>query len=129
MIVSWILQPYFGRVLLLCARALQGVGISMFPIAFSIVRDQFPREKMAIGQGIIISMFAAGAVIASKSISFSSAPSNDTYPQYCACAGMVGIVSTTKKGPFLYLHARFLSHNKRLIGFWALDRISDVPGK
>jgi len=39
------------------------VDISMFPIAFSIVRDQFPREKMAIGQGIITSMFAAGAVI------------------------------------------------------------------
>jgi MFS family permease len=49
--------------ILLVARALQGVGISMFPIAFSIVRDQFPREKMAIGQGIITSMFAAGAVI------------------------------------------------------------------
>ncbi|MGB6672892.1 MAG: MFS transporter, partial [Candidatus Nitrosopolaris sp.] len=49
--------------ILLIARALQGVGISMFPIAFSIVRDQFPIEKMVIGQGIITSMFAAGAVI------------------------------------------------------------------
>ncbi len=48
---------------MLIARALQGVGISMFPIAFSIVRDEFPSEKMAIGQGIITSMFAAGAVI------------------------------------------------------------------
>ena len=48
---------------MIIARALQGVGISMFPIAFSIVRDQFPREKMAIGQGIITSMFAGGAVI------------------------------------------------------------------
>jgi MFS family permease len=48
---------------MIIARGLQGVGISMFPIAFSIVRDQFPREKMAIGQGIITSMFAGGAVI------------------------------------------------------------------
>jgi MFS family permease len=48
---------------LLIARAIQGVGMSMFPIAFSIVRDQFPREKMSIGQGIITSMFASGAVI------------------------------------------------------------------
>ena len=48
---------------MLIARGLQGVGISMFPIAFSIVRDRFPREKMAIGQGIITSMFGAGAVI------------------------------------------------------------------
>jgi MFS family permease len=49
--------------ILLIARALQGVGISMFPIAFSIVKDEFPREKMAIGQGIITSMFAAGFII------------------------------------------------------------------
>ena len=48
---------------MLIARGLQGVGMSMFPIAFSIVRAQFPREKIAIGQGIITSMFAGGAVI------------------------------------------------------------------
>jgi MFS family permease len=48
---------------MIIARGLQGVGLSMFPITFSIVRDQFPREKMAIGQGIITSMFAGGAVI------------------------------------------------------------------
>ena len=35
----------------------------MFPIAFSIVRDQFPREKISIGQGVITSMFAAGSVL------------------------------------------------------------------
>jgi MFS family permease len=35
----------------------------MFPIAFSIARAQFPREKMAIGQGIITSMYGGGAVI------------------------------------------------------------------
>ena len=27
------------------ARAIQGVGMSMFPIAFGMIRDQFPREK------------------------------------------------------------------------------------
>jgi MFS family permease len=35
----------------------------MFPIAFGIVRDQFPREKISMGQGIITSMFASGAVM------------------------------------------------------------------
>ena len=49
--------------LMLLARGFQGVGLSMFPIAFSIVRAQFPREKMAIGQGIITSMYGGGAVI------------------------------------------------------------------
>jgi MFS family permease len=48
---------------LIVARAIQGIGMSMFPIAFSIVRDQFPREKISIAQGAITSMFAAGSVI------------------------------------------------------------------
>jgi MFS family permease len=30
---------------LVTARVMQGVGISMFPIAFSIIRDKFPPEK------------------------------------------------------------------------------------
>jgi len=48
---------------LFVSRAIQGIGISMFVIAFSIIRDQFPRDKISIGQGIISSMFASGAVI------------------------------------------------------------------
>ncbi len=48
---------------LIAARAVQGVGMAMFVIAFSIIRDQFPREKMSIGQGVISSMFASGAVL------------------------------------------------------------------
>jgi MFS family permease len=35
----------------------------MFVIAFGIIRDQFPREKLSIGQGVISSMFASGAVL------------------------------------------------------------------
>lgn len=52
-----------NMVFMLIARAIQGVGLSMFPIAFGIVRDQFPREKISIGQGVITSMFASGAVM------------------------------------------------------------------
>jgi MFS family permease len=52
-----------GIIFMLVARAIQGIGLSMFPIAFSIVREQFPRQKIAIGQGIISSMFAAGSSI------------------------------------------------------------------
>jgi MFS family permease len=48
---------------LVFARAIQGIGMAMFPIAFSIIRDNFPREKLSIGQGVISSMFASGAVI------------------------------------------------------------------
>jgi MFS family permease len=48
---------------LLAARVIQGIGISMFPIAFGIIRDQLPKEKLAIGIGIFSSMFAAGSVV------------------------------------------------------------------
>ena len=48
---------------LIIARVIQGIGIAMFPIAFSIIREQFPREKLAIGVGVFSSMFAAGSVV------------------------------------------------------------------
>ena len=49
--------------LLLVARVIQGIGISMFPIAFGIIRDQLSKEKLAIGVGVFSSMFAAGSVV------------------------------------------------------------------
>ena len=49
--------------LLIVARVIQGIGISMFPIAFGIIRDQFPIDKLAIGVGVFSSMFAAGSVV------------------------------------------------------------------
>ena len=48
---------------LIASRVIQGIGISMFPIAFGIIRDQFPVHKLAIGVGIFSSMFAAGSVV------------------------------------------------------------------
>ncbi len=48
---------------LIVARVIQGIGISMFPIAFGIIRDQFPIDKLAIGVGVFSSMFAAGSVV------------------------------------------------------------------
>jgi len=32
--------------ILIISRVIQGIGISMFPIAFGIVRDQFPPKKL-----------------------------------------------------------------------------------
>ena len=49
--------------LLLVARVIQGIGMSIFPIAFGIIREQLPKEKLAVGVGIFSSMFAAGSVI------------------------------------------------------------------
>jgi MFS family permease len=48
---------------LLAARIAQGIGISMFPIAFGIVRDIFPIQKLGMAQGIFTSTFFGGSVI------------------------------------------------------------------
>ena len=49
--------------ILVVSRVMLGIGISMFPIAFSIIRDKFPPEKLAIGQAIFTSTLSGGAVI------------------------------------------------------------------
>jgi MFS family permease len=46
---------------MIIARILQGVGISMFPIAFGIIKLQFPPEKISIAQGIFTGVFTAGS--------------------------------------------------------------------
>jgi MFS family permease len=48
---------------LIVTRIIQGVGVSMFPVAFSIIRDKFPPEKLAIGVGIFSAMYAGGSVV------------------------------------------------------------------
>ena len=49
--------------LMLVSRITQGIGISMFPIAFGIIRELLSTQKLAIGVGIFTSMFAAGSVV------------------------------------------------------------------
>ena len=48
---------------MIIARILQGIGLSMFPIAFGIIRLQFPKEKISIAQGIFTGLFTAGSAI------------------------------------------------------------------
>jgi MFS family permease len=48
---------------LLVFRAIQGVGLAMFPLAFALIRDEFPKEKVPTATGIISAMFAVGATI------------------------------------------------------------------
>ena len=49
--------------LLIGARALQGVGMGMLPLAFAMIPEVFPAAQVGRSQGIISSMFAAGAAI------------------------------------------------------------------
>ena len=49
--------------LMIFARILQGIGISMFPVAFGMLKLQFPKEKLSIAQGIFTGVFTAGSAI------------------------------------------------------------------
>jgi MFS family permease len=49
--------------MMIVSRIIQGIGLAMFPVAFAIIREKFPEEKLAIGQGIFTAVFAGGAVV------------------------------------------------------------------
>ncbi|HXQ94864.1 MAG TPA: MFS transporter [Thermoplasmata archaeon] len=46
---------------LIAVRAIQGVGMAMFPLAFSMIPEVFPPRRVGQAQGIVAAMFAAGA--------------------------------------------------------------------
>src|SRR5205807_7869962 len=48
---------------LIAARFVQGAGGGIFPLAFGIVRDEFPREKVAGGIGLLSSILGVGGGI------------------------------------------------------------------
>ena len=45
------------------ARAFQGVGLTVFPLGMSLVREEFPREMVPRAQGILSGMFGAGFAV------------------------------------------------------------------
>lgn len=45
---------------LIAGRAIQGAGGAVFPLAFGIIRDEFPRERVATGIGLISATFGIG---------------------------------------------------------------------
>ncbi len=49
--------------LLIGARAFQGVGMAMFPLAFAMIPETFPAQRVGTAQGLVAAMFAIGAAI------------------------------------------------------------------
>jgi EmrB/QacA subfamily drug resistance transporter len=45
---------------LIGARAIQGLGGAVFPLAFAIIKDEFPAERVGTAVGIVSSVFAVG---------------------------------------------------------------------
>ncbi|MDE1855861.1 MAG: MFS transporter [Candidatus Micrarchaeota archaeon] len=49
--------------ILLILRTIQGIGLTIFPLAVSLIQEQFPRDKVPQAIGIVGAMFGAGAAI------------------------------------------------------------------
>jgi MFS family permease len=49
--------------LLIAARAVQGIGMGMFPLAFAMIPEAFPAARVGGAQGVVSAMFAAGAAL------------------------------------------------------------------
>jgi EmrB/QacA subfamily drug resistance transporter len=45
---------------LIAGRVIQGIGGAVFPLSFGIIRDEFPRERVAAGIGLISATFGIG---------------------------------------------------------------------
>ena len=45
---------------LIVFRSLQGVGGAVFPLAFAIIKDEFPAERVGSAMGLVSSVFAVG---------------------------------------------------------------------
>jgi len=56
------LSPNYA--ILILSRSIQGLGLSINPLAYTILRERLSREELPIAQGIIASTFAVGAAIA-----------------------------------------------------------------
>src|ERR687897_391987 len=48
---------------LLASRVIQGVGLAAVPVAFSIIRDSFPPEKLSMPVGVFSSAASGGSVV------------------------------------------------------------------
>lgn len=46
--------------LMIAGRAIQGIAGGVFPLSFAIIRDEFPRERVAGGMGLISSILGIG---------------------------------------------------------------------
>jgi len=55
--ISWSLPSLIGF------RAVQGIGMGMFPLAFGIVRDTFSKDNVPVAIGVISAMFSVGVSI------------------------------------------------------------------
>ena len=49
---------------LILSRSVQGIGLSINPLAYTILRERLPDRELPVAQGVIASTFAVGAAVA-----------------------------------------------------------------
>ncbi len=54
---------YSNFICLIAFRAMQGIGLTVFPIFYGIIRDTFPKEMVPMSIGIVSAMFSIGVSI------------------------------------------------------------------
>jgi len=52
-----------SMIMLIAFRAVQGIGMGMFPLAFGIIRDNFPKRLIPMAIGVVSAMFSVGVSI------------------------------------------------------------------
>jgi EmrB/QacA subfamily drug resistance transporter len=52
-----------SMVMLIAFRSVQGIGMGMFPLAFGIIRDNFPKRLIPAAIGVVSAMFSVGVSI------------------------------------------------------------------
>lgn len=74
------------------SRLIQGVGLSIFPLGMSLIREEFPREIVPKAQALISAMFGAGFAVSLPLGSFVSNYYTWRWTYHSAVPVVIGIV-------------------------------------
>ncbi len=84
---------------MVAARAIQGVGLTIFPLAMSLVREEFPKEMVPRAQGLLSGLFGAGFAVSLPLGAFVS----NTYGWRFTYHSAIPVVVAVTIAAFLYL--------------------------
>ncbi len=84
---------------MVASRAIQGVGLTIFPLAMSLIREEFPREMVPRAQGLLSGLFGAGFAVSLPLGAFVS----NTYGWRFTYHSAIPVVLAVTVAAFLFL--------------------------